>query len=157
VLYALMKSLHILTVALFLGNVITGVFWKEHADRTRDPKIMAHVMSGIIASDRIFTIPSVILITVFGFVAAILGGYPILGTSWIWQSIVLFTISGIVFSVKLAPLQRKLRDTAAAGAQGGAFDEATYRRLSRSWGLWGAVATLAPLAALFLMVMKPVH
>jgi uncharacterized membrane protein len=157
VLYNIMKSFHILTVALFLGNVITGVFWKMHADRTRDPKIMAHVMSGIIASDRIFTVPSVILITVFGFIAAVVGGYPILGTSWIWQSIVLFTISGIVFSVKLAPLQRKMRDAAAAAGQGGTFDEAAYRRLSRSWERWGAVATLAPLAALFLMVMKPVH
>ncbi len=156
-LYAVMKSLHILTVALFLGNVITGVFWKEHADRTRDPKIMAHTMSGIIGSDRIFTIPSVILITVFGFVAAVLGGYPILGTSWIWQSIVLFIISGIVFSAQLAPLQRKMRDVAAKGAETGSFDADGYRRLSRRWGLWGAVATLAPLGALFLMVMKPVH
>ena len=31
--YFVLKSLHILSVVLFLGNIITGVFWKMHGDR----------------------------------------------------------------------------------------------------------------------------
>jgi len=31
--YYVLKSLHILSVVLFLGNITTGVFWKFHGDR----------------------------------------------------------------------------------------------------------------------------
>ena len=154
-MYLALKSLHVLAVALFLGNIVTGVFWKSHGDRTADPKIMAHTLDGMIRSDRLFTIPGVVLITLFGLFAAIVGGLRILHTGWIWQSIVLFSISGFAFSAKVAPLQRRLRDAARDGSQGGAFDLAAYGRLSRQWEIWGAVATLTPLAALFLMVLKP--
>ena len=41
-MYALLKFVHVLAVILFLGNVITGLFWKAHADRTKDPKIIGH-------------------------------------------------------------------------------------------------------------------
>ena len=34
--YLLLKALHVLSVVLFLGNIITGVFWKMHADRSGD-------------------------------------------------------------------------------------------------------------------------
>jgi uncharacterized membrane protein len=154
-MYLLLKSLHILAVALFLGNVITGVFWKAHADRTADPRIMAHTLDGIIRSDRWFTIPGVLLIVVFGFGAAIVGGLPILGTGWIWQSIVLFSVSGAAFVFQVAPLQVRLRDLAREGSGGGTWNAELYGRLSRRWGAWGLVATLTPLAALFLMVLKP--
>ena len=154
-MYLVLKSLHILAVALFLGNVITGVFWKAHADRTADPRIMAHTLDGIIRSDRWFTIPGVLLIVVFGFGAAIVGGLPILGTGWIWQSIVLFSVSGAAFVFQVAPLQVRLRDLAREGSGGGTWNAELYGRLSRRWGAWGLVATLTPLAALFLMVLKP--
>jgi uncharacterized membrane protein len=86
--YLAMKTLHILAVVLFLGNIITGLFWKAHGDRTADPRIIAHTLEGIIRSDRWFTIPGVLLIVGFGVAAALLGRLPILGTGWIWQSIV---------------------------------------------------------------------
>jgi uncharacterized membrane protein len=154
-MYLLLKSLHILAVALFLGNIITGVFWKAHGDRSADPRIMAHTLDGIIRSDRWFTIPGVVLILAFGVGAAMVGGLPILGTGWIWQSIVLFAISGVVFVAQVAPLQVRLRDLARRGGEGGPWDAEAYRRLSRRWEAWGLVATLTPLAALFLMVLKP--
>jgi uncharacterized membrane protein len=111
-------------------------------------------MDGIILSDRLFTIPGVVLIIVFGVIAAILGRLPLLGTGWILWSLVLFTVSGVAFMWKLAPLQRQLRDFARAGVRGG-FDYNAYRRLARSWEAWGAVALAAPAAALVLMILKP--
>ena len=56
---SLLKSLHIVSVVLFLGNIITGVFWKLHADRTGDLRARAQALDGIIASDRWFTVPGV--------------------------------------------------------------------------------------------------
>jgi uncharacterized membrane protein len=112
-------------------------------------------MSGVIRSDRLFTMPGVLLIIASGVLAAIQGGFPIFGTPWILWTLVLFGISGLVFGVRLAPLQRRMRAFAEAGASGGPFDYAAYHRLSRQWDFWGAVATLTPLAGLALMVLKP--
>jgi uncharacterized membrane protein len=89
-----------------------------------------------------------------GLTLALLMGYPLLTTRWIGWSLVLFGISGAAFSVSVAPLHKKLLANVRAGIAGG-WDENEYRALSRSWGIWGAVATGAPPAALVLMVFKP--
>jgi uncharacterized membrane protein len=154
-MYLWLKLVHVLAVVMFVGNVVTGVFWHKHAERTRDPRLLAHAMSGVIRSDRLFTMPGVLLIIASGVLAAIQGGFPIFGTPWILWTLVLFGISGLVFGVRLAPLQRRMRAFAEAGASGGPFDYAAYHRLSRQWDFWGAVATLTPLAGLALMVLKP--
>lgn len=154
-MYLAMKTLHVLAVVLFLGNIITGLFWKAHGDRTGDPRIIAHTLEGIIRSDRWFTLPGVVLILGFGVAAAVLGRLPILGTGWIWQSIVLFAISGLAFMLQVAPLQRRLLALAAAGVGNQRWEAAAYRRLSRRWEFWGIVAISTPLAALGLMVYKP--
>ena len=154
-LYLLLKTLHLIAVVMFLGNISTGIFWKEHADRTRDPRLIAHAIEGIILSDRLFTIPGVVLILVGGVSAAIIGGYPILRTGWILWSIGLFSISGAAFGMWVAPLQRRMATLMRAGAESGAPDWAAYQRLSRTWAISGAAALLAPAAALVLMVLKP--
>ena len=154
-MYLAMKTLHVLAVVLFLGNIITGLFWKAHGDRTADPRIISHTLYGIIRSDRWFTVPGVLLIVMFGVAAAILGRLPVLGTGWIRDSIILFAVSGLAFVLRVAPLQRRLLALALAGVAAESWDEAAYRRLSRRWEFWGVVAILTPLAALVLMVHKP--
>lgn len=154
-MYLIIKLLHVVSVIWFLGNIITGLFWHAQAARTRDPKLLAHVMGGIIRSDRLFTLPGVIGIIVSGIGAAQLGGYPMLGTGWILWAIILFSISGLAFMFRVAPLQRRLRGLAQTGAESGAFDFERYHRLAVHWELWGAIALLTPLAALALMVLKP--
>lgn len=154
-MYLWMKVLHIFAVVLFLGNIITGVFWHRHAERTRDPRLLAFTVEGVIRSDRLFTMPGVLAIIATGVVIAISAGFPILGTGWILWTLVLFGVSGACFGMKVAPLQRQLLAMAQAGASGGSFDIAAYRRLAASWEIWGAIATLTPLIGLALMVLKP--
>jgi uncharacterized membrane protein len=153
--YLGLKLLHIVAVVLFLGNITTGLFWKAHADRSRDPRLILLGIEGLIRSDRWFTIPGVVAITVFGLAAAIAGHYPILRTGWIFWSLVLFTISGVAFMAKVAPLQRQLAKLARSGVESGTLDWNAYHALSKQWERWGAVALLAPVAALVLMVLKP--
>ena len=154
--YLFLKLIHIVAVVLFLGNIIVGVFWKAIADKTRDPRVMAFTMDGIIRSDRVFTMPGVFLILIGGFGAAGVGKLPMLHTAWILWSIVLFTISGIAFMARLVPIQKKLRAVAeSAGGDAGTMDWATYQRLSGQWKLWGLIALVTPALALVLMVMKP--
>jgi len=149
--YLAFKVLHIMAVVVFLGNIITGLYWKRHADRTRDARLIAHALEGIIGSDRVFTIPGVIVIIVGGFGAAIVGGLPLLRTGWILWSLVLFSVSGIVFGSRVAPLQTRMAKLMRADAP----DWKSYETLSRAWEFWGAIALLTPIAALLLMVAKP--
>jgi uncharacterized membrane protein len=153
-LYLVLKSLHIVSVVLFLGNIITGVFWKVHADLTGDLRARAQALDGIIKSDRWFTGPGVLLIIATGVALARLGNLPLLRTFWIGWSLVLFGISGLAFGVFVAPLQKKLLANVRAGLAG-SWNEPEYHALSKAWGIWGTIATLAPLIAVFLMVMKP--
>jgi len=154
-MYLWLKLIHVLAVVMFIGNIVTGVFWHKHAEKTRNPSLLAHTMDGVIRSDRLFTMPGVTLILATGILAAIRGGFPILGTGWILWTIVMFGISGLVFMFRLAPLQRKMKQHAEAGATSGSFDHDAYHRMSGQWDFWGAVATLTPLVGLALMVLKP--
>ena len=153
-LYLGFKLVHIAAVILFLGNIITGLFWKMHADRTRSPQVIAHTFEGIIRSDRWFTLPSIIVILIGGFASAIVGRIPILGTGWILWSIALFTLSGLAFSFRVAPLQAKLATLArTSGGTNSLIGPATIPCRGRGRG--GVFALLAPVAAVVLMVFKP--
>jgi uncharacterized membrane protein len=154
-LYLSLKALHIFSVVIFLGNIITGLFWHAHATRTRDPKVIGHAMSGIIRSDRFFTNPGVIVIVASGVLLAVVGGFPLLRTSWILWPIILFTIAGLAFMFRIAPLQRQLLAMAVSGAERDDFDYTRYQKLAKTWELWGAIALLLPIAALIIMVLKP--
>jgi uncharacterized membrane protein len=153
-LYLTLKALHITSVVLFLGNIITGVFWKVHADLTGDLRAREQALDGIIKTDRWFTVPGVLLIVATGVSMALLVHLPMLSTLWIAASIALFGVSGLAFGIAVGPLQKKLLANVRAGLAG-KRDETQYSSLSRAWGLWGIVATAAPLVALFLMVLKP--
>ncbi len=150
-MYLWMKLLHVLFVIMFLGNISTGLFWHWHAARTGDPRLLAHTVDGIIRSDRWLTMPGVVGIIATGVAAAMLGGFPILRTGWIWWTLVLFAGSGLAFMWQVAPLQRKM----LAAAQAVPFDRAVYGSLARRWEWWGALALALPLGGLVLMVAKP--
>jgi uncharacterized membrane protein len=149
--YLLLKLVHVIAVVAFLGNISTGLFWKAIADRSGRPDIAAHTLRGIILSDRLITIPSIILILIGGFGAASISGWTILGTGWILWSLVLFIIAGVAF----VPVSRAQRDLAELASAGTSLTSEAYRKLSRRWEIWGTVALVTPLLALVLMITKP--
>ena len=151
-MYHFMQVVHVFAVILFMGNIITGLFWKFHADGTRNPIIVAHTLRGLIRADRWFTVPGVVAITAAGILAAVQAGLPLLRTGWILWSIVAFSLSGIAFAWKVAPLQNELLRMFDAP---GEIDWSAYRAKSLQWELWGLFATLTPAAAVVLMVWKP--
>ena len=151
-MYLWLKLLHIAAVVMFLGNITTGLFWHRHAARTRDAKLLAHTMDGIIRSDRLFTVPGVLAIILAGVATAMVGKLSLLRTPWILWSLVLFSIAGVVFVARVGPLQQRMLQLARSES----FSWEAYERLTRSWELWGAVALLTPITALVLMVLKPV-
>lgn len=152
-LYTWLKLFHVIAVIVFLGNIFTGLFWMRLAVKTKEVRIINHSINGVILSDRYFTIPGVIFITTAGIFAALVGDIPLIRTGWILWSLILFSISGILFVWKVAPLQKKLsRLTSQNNAD--SFDWNHFNKTFRDWELWGGIALLTPILALIMMVLK---
>ena len=149
--YLIIKAIHLLAVVAFLGNIVTGLFWMRFARKTNDISIIHHTARGLIASDKLFTIPGVLVITAAGFYTAIYGGIPLLQTGWIFWPIILFTLSGLFFSFKVAPLQGKMRKQTETG------NEKTlegFDVILKQWEFWGFMALITPVISFFMMILK---
>lgn len=152
--YLLWKLLHIIGAVLFLGNITTGLFWAAHAHKQNDLRLVSSAFRGIVQSDRWFTVPGVFALLAGGFGSAISGGIPILRTGWVFWAIVLFSVSGLVFALFVAPLQKEIRSFVEHRPQTPENWE-SYSRLYRRWSRWGVVSWLTPMVALGIMVLKP--
>lgn len=148
--YLIMKTIHLASVVVFLGNILLGMFWKAHGDRSKDARTIAHTLEGIIRADRMFTMPAVTLLLIAGFGAQGMGGYPIT-LPWILWSLILVVVSTLAFMGFVVPAQKKM----LALAKSSSMDWARYEALSRQWNLWGIIATIAPIIAFVLMILKP--
>lgn len=152
--YLLVKAVHVLAVVAFLGNIITGLFWMRFARKTNDIKIMLHAAKGLIASDKIFTIPGVVIITAGGFFAAIYGGVPLLRTGWIFWPIIFFSVSGFLFAFKVAPLQGKMRKDLEKNSNAIQPELKHFDLVMNKWEFWGFLATILPVISFFMMILK---
>lgn len=148
------ELLHVLAVVLFLGNLMTCLFWAAHATRSRDPSVIAHTFDGIRRADRWFTLPGVLTMLVGGVVAAIRLDLAVFGTGWIVWALGLLGIGLLVLATVRAALQRDLLELAVSGdAEHLAWKE--YELLYRYWWMASLVAIAAPLLAVVLMVYRP--
>lgn len=153
--YLLLKTIHVVGAVIFLGNIIVTGWWKNMADRTRDPKVIAFAQRQVTLTDFIFTAGGVVLMLGGGLGNAYLYyGGPI-ALNWVAWGFALFTISGLIWLAILIPVQARQARMARAFAAG-ADIPAAYWRLCRWWNIWGTLATALPLAAVYWMVYKPV-
>ncbi len=152
--YLAMKSLHILGVVLFVGNIIVTGWWKVQADRTRNPAIVAFAQRQVTLTDWIFTFGGSTLVVVGAYANVYLHDLP-LAAPWLVWGQAMFFLSGLLWVAILIPLQIRLARLARGFAGGGAIPD-EYWRLNRVW-LWvGILATVLPAANLYFMVFKPV-
>lgn len=152
--YLLLKSLHILGVVLFLGNIVVTGWWKTMADRTRAPAIVAFAQRQVTLTDYVFTAGGAALLLAGGIGNAMVHGIDYLTVRWTAWGYWLFVASGIIWLLVLIPVQRKQARLARQFARGSAIP-LEYWRLGRIWTVSGTLATVIPLAALFVMVFKP--
>ncbi len=153
--YLLLKSLHLLGVVLFLGNIIVTGWWKVMADRTRHPAVIAFAQRQVTLTDYVFTAGGAALVLATGVGNAVLHGMDYLGITWLAWGFWLFTLSGVLWAAVLIPVQIKQARLARGFAQGGEIPP-EYWKLGRIWLVVGTLATVVPLANLYWMVFKPV-
>lgn len=146
--------LHVLGAVLFIGNIITGVFWKVATDRTGEPQSIYRMSKFVMLADYVFTLPGIALLITFGHLLVEEAGYPLMEWNWLSLSYLLFIVSGVVWMVALVPLQRKMVRMSKIGVESGRIPE-SYYHYSRLWSGIGTFSILLPLITLFLMVVKP--
>ncbi len=147
-------ALHILGVVLFLGNIVVTAVWKALADRTRNSAVVAYAQRLVTVTDIAFTATGVILIIVSGQVMADDFGGVFGGPAWLTIGWSLFIASGVIWVAALVPIE-VMQTRLAKGFRDAATIPDRYWRLSRLWAVFGAVATVLPLANLYFMVFKP--
>jgi len=144
-----LKTIHILSACLFLGNVIVSGTWAALAERTRNHQIIQFSNRMVLVTDLLFTVTGALGVVITGhLMAERFGGSE--SHSWISWSYMLFGMSGLIWLFVLVPIQFKQRQLLRK------YDHITseYLRLSRVWQIAGAVATLLPLPILYLMINK---
>jgi uncharacterized membrane protein len=146
--------LHIFGAIIFMGNIVVSAMWMTHAKRTRNTDVLHFAATGVMRADWVFTLPGALLILVPGLLAVgPHGGFP--GATWAELALALFIVSGIIWTVILIPLQRRMvQMTSEAVSLNIGLTDRFYVVLKR-WSMWGGIATLLPLVALYLMVYKP--
>lgn len=149
-----LKSIHILAVTLFIGNIIVSAFWKALADRTREVGVIRYATRLVILTDVFFTAGGIVLLLATGHaMAPAYGG--VMGASWIRWSYLLLMGSGLIWLLVLLPVQlaqaRILKPLALE-----AEIPKRYWKLAALWTVAGIPATILPLPAIYLMTVKPV-
>ncbi len=153
--YLWLKSLHLLGVVMFMGNVIITGWWKFMADRTRDPRVIAFAQRQVTLTDYIFTAGGAVVLLAAGWGNAALYGMDVLQIRWLSWGLWLFSASGVIWVTVLIPVQVRQERMARAFKVSGDIPP-EYWRLCTRWNIWGSIATLLPLMNLYWMVFKPV-
>jgi uncharacterized membrane protein len=153
-LYDLLKFLHITGVVMLMGNITVTAIWKYFADRDGRPQVLGFAQKLVTYTDWAMTLWGVILTMVGGYGMALLGGFDLFGSGWLAGAQGLFFLAGLIWLVRIVPLQIAQARMARGFADGGTVPDA-YRRASRAWIFWGLVATVPLVAATWLMVAKP--
>lgn len=151
--YLWLKTLHLFGVVLFLGNIIVTGWWKNMADMTKNPLVIAFAQRQVTLTDFIFTGGGVIILLVAGMLNVYMHDMSYT-TKWLGHGMAIFLISGVIWAVILIPVQVKQAKLAQSFEVSGVIPP-SYWRLCKIWNVFGVLATIIPLLNLYYMVFKP--
>ena len=148
-------ALHIAGAAMLIGNALVMAAWLSIAGFAGSDGAKRRAARAVNHGDVWFTVPGVILILLNGsaMVAARYGGpTAFTTTAWIAAGLVLLTLTGLVWALRLVPTQLAMyRLTNAAGP----LNAAAFRSRLITWSKWGVIATALPVLAVVVMTTKP--
>lgn len=152
--YLWLKTIHLLGVVLFLGNIIVTGWWKYMADQTRNPQIIAFAQRQVTLTDFVFTAGGAAILLGAGMANVSIHhmGYS---AKWLSQGMLMFVLSGIIWVAILIPTQIKQAKMAREFAKTNQIPD-NYWMLCTRWNVFGAMAVILPLINLYWMTFKHV-
>jgi uncharacterized membrane protein len=142
-----LKTLHIVSAVLWLGNfVVTGIWALRSWRESRDVRVFA--TREILFTDLVFTLAFGSAVVISGLLLAKNEGIDVLHAMWTAAALGIVIVCGIVWCAVLLPLELRLHAAARSGA-------ASYRGLFVAWNVVGWLLTLALFSVIYLMVAKP--
>ena len=148
----MIKTLHILGVILFMGNIIISAVWRLSVNNSKDVNLVKHALKLMTLSDLFFTLPGVILIGITGhMLAPKFGGIG--AFAWIYHSYALLTMSALIWLAVLLPIQLKQKRLLVDAEDN--LTSPQFKKLTFIWSILGTMAVSLPLGALVLMVLRP--
>jgi uncharacterized membrane protein len=148
-----LRLLHVLGATVLFGTGAGIAFFMVMAERTRDPRIIAHVAGIVVIADTVFTATAVVLQPLTGYGLARSTGWP-LNEGWIFLSLVLYITTGL-FWLPVVWIQVRLRNLARQAAAEMKPLPPIFDRLYRVWFAFGFPAFFAVIAIFWLMLTKP--
>ena len=152
-LYALVKTVHILSSTLLFGTGLGTAFFMWFTHRGGQIAAIATTARLTVRADFLFTTPAVIVQPLSGLWLMHLMGFD-LHAAWLQAAIVLYLFAGACW-LPVVWLQWRVYRIADAAWRTGTPLPATYHRCMRRWFLLGWPAFLAVVATFWLMVDKP--
>lgn len=150
--YDVVLFVHILAVVLAFGVTFTYPLLDAHMRRTSPGDLVALHHMQVFLTRSLIT-PMMVVVLAAGLYLA-LDRWE-LGDGWISATlailIVLFGLVGAVFT----PLEKRLAQLAARDAQAAGVRSAEYEREAKKLAMFGSLAGLLILVAIFLMTVKP--
>ena len=153
-MFSILLIIHVLASIIFIGNNITGAFWKVRADKTGNLEVISSSVRALLRADYQFTLPSLVVLFVTGVWMGGITGWERFQEIWLGSSFVLLVIIALIWGIIAGPKLRALVRIAAEDAATGRLSD-EYTSVSRTWSIWGGIMTLLPIIILVLMVLRP--
>ncbi len=151
--FLLIKLVHILSATLLFGTGLGTAFFMWRSQRSNDIAAIAVVTRSVVLADTMFTMPSILIQPVTGYLMIEHMGYS-LYTPWIFWSLGLYLLAGACW-LPVVWLQVKMRDMAAVAVENNEALPETFGLYFRIWTRLGYPAFVSVLIVFALMVFRP--
>ncbi|MCK6554724.1 DUF2269 domain-containing protein [Candidatus Binatia bacterium] len=150
--FLVLRLVHLLAMALYVGVSLANGYAKTRADRSRNVAEIVSALTWIARFDRVFLIPASVILPVTGLWMAHLQGRA-WNDPFVLTALFLFALLSAILIFAIV-LEDRLHALAVGAATTATRLPGAYRRLSRIWAATGAVATALIVLTLVVMVAK---
>ena len=147
----LMRVVHILAVAVLLGNLLMAPFWRKRLAALGGVQARAAANRSVRVADLIFTLPGWVVVLATGIMLIIYRG---MHGGWLHLSLLLF-LGWLIFWHMLVLRSRKAMIAQAEEAASGGQAPPELAQHERQWQQWSYLAAAIAVLILILMVAQP--
>lgn len=147
----MLRAIHLLAVATFIGSTVCSALVKIRAERIADSSGVRHALAAVGDIGRYVTGPSAGILTITGVLMVWRAGLGILQATWLQALLGLWAASALVALAVLDPALRALQTHVTSHA---ALDGEYWRRAKR-WNTIALILLVCNVVSLLLATLRP--